>query len=90
MSPAITSAQYMHPAAAAYGLAAGPQFAAAAREQEMMYRELLSRMQCNSDPVLAQHVSKYGVFLTFKLFSMFAKRYYLLLVYHSSISNTGV
>jgi len=57
-SPATTSAaQFMHPAAAAYGLAAGPQLAAAAREQEMMYRELLSRMQYNSDPVLTQHVS---------------------------------
>lgn len=52
------SLPYAHPAAAAYGLAAGQQLAAAAaREQELVYRELVSRMQYNADPVIAQQAS---------------------------------
>lgn len=53
------SVPYMHPAAAAYGLTAGPQLGTAAQEQELMYRELLSRMQYNTDPVLAQQASSF-------------------------------
>jgi hypothetical protein len=50
----------VHPAAAAYGLTAGPQLGAAAQEQELMYRELLSRMQYNTDPVFAQQASSFS------------------------------
>ncbi len=46
-------------ASAQHGLPPGHPLLAAAREQEIMYRELLSRPPYSTDPLLAHQVSSY-------------------------------
>ena len=60
----------LNPSATAYNLAASQQLAAAAREQQMIYRELLSQPPYCNDPILAQqvrdsHILQHILFLGF-------------------------